>query len=579
MSYRRTLVFLIIFAGLAAFYYFYEVKGGEARSRADERATLLFSFESEDANTLTLRKAADTIVIERQDAVWIITQPVSAQTEDGAIDRILDALVELRYERDIGVADDLADFGLAEPETEIEVAGKGGILGTILLGAFTPDGSKLYVKLAGKEPVFTVKKFVKDALDRDLFDLRDKSVIDFAIPDITGVEAFRDGRAFVFEKNADADWMMTSPADHKADAGKIRRLLDSVRSATVKKFVEEAATDFDAYGLAPASVVIKLKFAEKTTALSLGDSVDPDESGSVFARMSDRPRVFELSAGILQNLSNEVDEWRDRSLLDFERDEVSKLQITSTDGGVTVVRSFADSDEWMLTEPESAAADPARVKDLLTYLRSLSATRFLKGDEREAAEHASATPIAQIRLWKEGSEAPLILSVSESPDRSEAYMKTEPGGETYAVHDPIMEELLPDPDRLKDKSALKFETTDVERIDVTKGERSLTIRRDDTKWDLPRGLELEDYEVDRLLWALSELDYVSIAPREKDDAAYGLDSPTMIIELWSAEADAPLRVVVGGRVPGQDSYYMIGPDEAQVMEIQERRISEWLEKL
>ncbi|UCD58543.1 MAG: hypothetical protein JSV16_05390, partial [Candidatus Hydrogenedentota bacterium] len=75
MSYRRTLVFLIIFAALATFFYFYEFKGAETRREAEQKAKLLFSFEPEDVTMLALRKPEQLIVAQRENDKWTITEP------------------------------------------------------------------------------------------------------------------------------------------------------------------------------------------------------------------------------------------------------------------------------------------------------------------------------------------------------------------------------------------------------------------------------------------------------------------------------------------------------------------------
>jgi len=566
VSYRRTLVFLVIFVALATFFYIYEIRGGEARRRVEEQKGLLFSFKPEDARKLTLKKAADTIVIEKQDAGWVITAPVTAPAEQGSVDRMLDSLAELKYERDIGAQSDLGPFGLAEPETEVEIAG-GGIFGSILLGTSTPDGSKLYVKLSEKEPVYTVDNSFRGRLDKTLFDLRDKKVVDFSIPDVTGVKLFRNGQTFVFEKSADGDWAMTSPAEHNADAGKIRRLLDSIRFARVKKFVEEDATDLAEFGLESPSALVKLEFADKTTSVAFGDRSDPDDSGNVYARRNEERQVLELGAVIMDNLSDDVDEWRDRTLLAFERNDVARLRILSPDGNITVARSAEDTEEWVLTEPETADADRDEVQSLLSYLSSTKAARFLKGKDLETAERALKTPGVQLKLWRKEIEEPLTLSISQADDQSEIYARTEPDGEIAAVHRGLLDELTGDPDRLKDRAVLKFDAPNIEKIEISMGERSFAVKREGVKWDMPRGLDLESHELDRFLWDLHEVDYSAIVPRDDDDAAYGFDSPAMTIELWAAGADAE-----------RNSYYVLGGDKERVMEIKEARVSDWLEK-
>ena len=100
MSYRRTLVFLIIFAVLAAFYYFYEIKGGETRRLDEEHEKLLFSFGKDEATRLTLEKGEDAIVLEKRGDEWEISAPVSAPADDAAVEGMLDLQRRLHPQRD-----------------------------------------------------------------------------------------------------------------------------------------------------------------------------------------------------------------------------------------------------------------------------------------------------------------------------------------------------------------------------------------------------------------------------------------------------------------------------------------------
>jgi len=515
-------------------------------------------------------------VAERRDSGWAITAPIDAPVEQGAVDLILEKLAGLKYERDIGAQLDLGAFGLTEPETQAEISSGDRIFGKLLLGTSTPDGSKLYAKLARKESVFTLDSSVKGALDKDIFDLRDKTVIDFSVPDVTRLTVARGGREFVFEKIGD-DWQITSPAERRADSAKIRKLLDSIKRARVRNFVEEEADDLAKYGLEPPVAQVKLEFAGKTAALSFGSTAVPEDSGNVYARRNDERQALELSAGILNAMPEQIDEWRDRRLLHFETADITRLHVLSASGSAVVERSADDPDEWTLAKPEPAPADSDKVEELLYYLHSAKVARFIKENERAAAERALERAGAQVKLWLEESEAPLTLSVSESEDQSEIYAWTQPGSEVFAAHKALLDELTGDPARLKDRSALRFEAFDIEKIEISTAKQAFIIERKGVKWGVPSGLDIEDYEVDAFLRDLQELDYATASPKQ-EDAAYGFDAPVLTIELWTSEAESSLRLVVGSRGVERDTYFALGEDKSVVMEIDGTPMSKWLDK-
>lgn len=577
MSYKRTLIFFIVFATLAAFFYAYEVRGGKSRREAKEKAERLFSFKSKDVTKIALKKRGDAIVAEKENDAWRIREPVSAAAEKGAIDRIVDALAELKYERDIGPQADLQPFGLDEPEMEVEISGPHGNLGKLLVGKSTPDGDKFYVKLPGKKPVFTVKKSARTELDRRLFDLRDKKLLDFSTPDLRGFSFTHNGRSLAFEKHPDKEWTMTSPEEHAADSAVVRRFLDSIRFARIKKFVEEDAADLEKYGLESPSARIELKIGEKPAVISFGNKTGSGDSYTVFASRDEGHQVFELGSKILDSLSADPDEWREKSLFKFRRADVVRLQIESPAGNLMVERSAEDEEEWRLTEPKPAVADEGEVADLVSALLNARAIRFLKGDERQMAERAFEKPHAQVSVWQKDSETSLTLSLSKSEEKPDVYARTGQLGEIVTVDERLLERLSAGPHKLRDRSAIRFKAADIEKIEIVKGGKSFAIKRDGVKWNTPRTLEMEAYEVDRFLWDLRGWKYSTIGPKE-ENGSYGFDSPTLTVRLWSAETDDELRLVVGKKIPERNAYYLLGSDEDRVMEADEAPISEWLEK-
>lgn len=578
MSYKRTLVFLAIFIALAAFYYLYEIKGGEARRLVEKHEKLLFEFGAGEVSRLTLRRNGEAIVLERGGDDWKIVEPVTAPTEKGAVGPMVEALARLKYDRDLGAQEDLAQFDLSEPNNKVEIADGDKIFGEISLGSKTPEGSKIYVKLSGGESVFVVSDSIEGALDRSLFDLRDKTVVDFMPSEVAALAVVLGGDLFAFERPGEQGWHMTFPEQHRADAGRIGRVLNSIRNARISRFVEEKAADLGEYGLASPSTRIELRLAARVAVLYFGDRTGSDDPVGVFARRDDDRRVFEVPADILDTLSTDVGDWRDKRLLDFKTEDVERFRIASKAGSIAIARSEDDPDEWLVTEPEPARADADKVESLLYYLHTAKAIRFLGVDEAEDAERAVEEPAARLELWTTRGDSPLTLLLAEGEDESEAIAKAGPDGELSIARSGLLDELISGPGRLKNRSVIEFKPVEVDRIEVLRGEKSFSIERQDVSWKIPEGLDVEAYEIDRFLRDLRRLDYTSVAPREHDDAFYGFDSPALTIRLWIAGADGAHTLVVGKRTPGGESRYAVGVDEGLVMEVKEGSLKEWFDR-
>ena len=133
------------------------------------------------------------------------------------------------------------------------------------------------------------------------------------------------------------------------------------------------------------------------------------------------------------------------------------------------------------------------------------------------------------------------------------------------------------PDEMRDRSVLRFEVADIEKVEVARGEKLLTIKRKGTEWKAPAGLEMESYEIDQFLWDLRRLKYKTIEPEEDDDS-YGFNSPILTVKLWNSGKSDPLGLAVGKTIPRRDLYYLRGDDGTHIMEVEGTLISRWLDK-
>ena len=107
MSYKRTLIFFIAFAVLAALYYFYEIRGGRSRREAERTEKLLLVFVQEDVTKIELQSRGETIVVQKDDTGWNMAEPVDAPADRSVVDQMVGALADLKYERDLGSQTDL----------------------------------------------------------------------------------------------------------------------------------------------------------------------------------------------------------------------------------------------------------------------------------------------------------------------------------------------------------------------------------------------------------------------------------------------------------------------------------------
>ncbi len=579
MSYKRTVTLIIVFSMVAGFFYVYEIRGSKVRIETERAEKLLLSLNPDDTAKMALRRPDEVIALEKIDGTWTIIDPITAPADESTLEQILNALAELKYERDIGAQKELQQFGLDKPILNVEIEGVSGNLGKLLFGGPTPDGSKFYVMLADREQVFTVDNSFKNRIDKTLFNLRKKDVLDFASSDVARVTITRNAKTLALRRDQETGkWTIVFPDERVADASMVHSLLDSIGFSRINNFVEEEASDLVKYGLAEPVATMVLECDDWKSTLLFGNKATP-ESNRVYAITNGAQQVVELDTDILDKLVTDVPHWRDTHLLQFERSKVARIQIDSDLGTRIIERLEKNDDEWTMVEPQQAFADENEMRNLLFALEDSRIARFLEKDEMQAASKTITAPLARLQLWESESETPVVLAISKSEDGRNIYAKTDRSEEIFSIGEQLLEQVNKAPEQLKDRSVLRFKETDVERIEIARGEKSFVIKRKDVRWKLPRDLEMESYEIDQFLWELRQLRYRRITATEEDERYYGFDSPLLSIILSIVGTDNPLRLEIGKKVSAEDLYYARHSDTHQVMEIEGAPLTEWLEKL
>ena len=104
---------------------------------------------------------------------------------------------------------------------------------------------------------------------------------------------------------------------------------------------------------------------------------------------------------------------RDKTVLAFDREKVTRFDIESAKGQVTVTR---DKDGFTITAPEAVTADQVEAGAVLARLRSLRAVAFLTEDASGIARFL-AKPAVKITLHQEGAAAPTTVLLAPAPDQ------------------------------------------------------------------------------------------------------------------------------------------------------------------
>jgi hypothetical protein len=395
MKFKTNLVVGAIFVALLAFVYIYEIKGGEDRRKEAERSKQLLDIKESEVREIAVVRGDTTIVIAKNKGDWQLISPVVDRADADAIERYVRNIAEAEREKVVAdsaaalKADVAARYGLVPPRLKVLLTTEDGALDTLLFGADTPTDRYTYVKQSGANPeIFAVRAWRFDNLNKGVFDLRNRDIVDFAKGDVAAARRRGMGGEIELAKE-DGQWQLSAPVVARAAADAVEALLTKIESSQVESFVAEDpdANALKEYGLAPAAdIEWTLVTAGGEKRLSIGRD---DGEGRYFARAAERSPVFLVDSTLVQKLTLAADELRDKKPLRLKRDAITAIELRHADE--LVVQASKDSaDIWSLVAPERGEAKSWRINSLLTDLGELEAVAF--------AQAAAGDLLLSIRL-------------------------------------------------------------------------------------------------------------------------------------------------------------------------------------
>jgi uncharacterized protein DUF4340 len=562
MRWQTTAVLAALLLALGTFFYFYEVRWGPAREEAAARKGRLFAADTKDVTEIVIKRPEDTVRLKREGDNWEMLEPLRARGSRPAVDETLANLMTAKIDREITAKpESLVDFGLDKPAADVTLMLKDGKTLGVTLGAKTPTGVWVYARERDKPAVFVLGESVLRDSTRPLADFRDRSVLAFDPKAVTGFEVVLPDETLAVE-NADGAWRLTKPTAQRADTETITDFLDKLNAQKAREFVADSPPSRAPYGLErPTRVTIHTgRDKDRVSRSLLLGKVDPAKKG-IYAMRPDEPTVLLVGEELWNAVPKNVAVLRNRTLVEVDRDKVTRLQIEGSKGMVEVAR---EGDQWKIVAPEPLATDQVEVGAVLSRVRELRAQAFLSDDASGIGKFLAKPEVKLTFTQQGGATTTLLLAPSQETRGKEpsAYAALVGSGPVVLVDAKALGELNRSATDLRDRRLLgNLEPKDIKRMRVRAGGQTVVLeRKGDTEWRMvePTKGAAKTAKVDDLLYTLRGLRWTDIAAADgQDPARYGLDAPTLEVALFKGDGGEIATVQVGKR-DGANAYVRTG---------------------
>ena len=378
-----------------------------------------------------------------------------------------------------------------------------------------------------------------------------EQVFTFEADDVAELDVTRsDGSSTRVRRDNDA-WHVVAPVDTPADDTTVSSIASSLASLEIRRIVEAAEdgpVDLEPFGLDAPSLDIGFVTSDDgddTRHLLIGDQT-PTGSDR-YAKVSDNDRVFLIASYLNGTFDKSTFDLRDKAILDFERTDLDRLEITSAD---TIIRFTKDGDDWQLAEPWDVRADFGTVESLLGSLTS----GRMQSVETEAADDLEPFGLAEPHLAvsiNTGSATAALHIGSESPG-GQRYARDASRSLVFTVDAALVETLERGPGEYRRKDLFGFRTFNATRLEVQRADATVAIEKTESESDeeedvwrqvAPESADLDQDQVNDLLRQLSGLRAESFVG-SRDEA--GLDDEQIVATVRArfGEEDTDEAVVV-----------------------------------
>jgi hypothetical protein len=357
----------------------------------------------------------------------------------------------------------------------------------------------------------------------------------------------RKGDATLHLKKAGDVWSLAAPVAAPADRAAVEGLATSLATLRIEREIDASPAKPADFGLAPPAAEVTFKAKGQERGVRLGAK---NPTGIwVYAQEAGKPAVLLVPDGLLRDAQKPPSDFRDRTLLTFDRKDVKTVELRGPGGQVLAAVQAKGPEEWQLAQPREAPADREALTGLLEKLRTAKVKEFVADAGKRPADYGLDRP-TQLTLvvGEEASRTTRTLRFGKVvPEKKAVYAQREGESGVLLVDEELWKAVPASAAALRDKTVFAYDRTKVERVELESPKGKVALALQDGKWRItaPAALRADEGAMSEMLFRARDLraqDFV--AEDAKRLGAYGLDKPRVRLSVWEKEAKEPKTLLL-----------------------------------
>lgn len=376
MKPSRLLLYALVLLAVSSYIFFVEHGYKERKHSQEIHDAKFFGLDKEKIIKMDVYGPSGvTFQLHKPASDWVIVSPIKSRADEYVVNAMLNALSEASPERMISDRDvKWDDYGFDKHTLTVAIGTDQGKNYKLVFGAKNPSQSSYYAKLDDNNKLYLVADTLKNALDKTLFDLRDKTVMTFAPSDIDRLVIQKKGTNNEFLREGVSQWKMVAPEQFRVKNVAISTFLRKLSHLNAAQIIDAPGNDPEKFGLKVPDETILLFGKDFQQVLHIGSQLTPDADSSLkrgyYVKVDGSDTVFVIDDPSITGFKMDADALEDKSLLSLNTQDVSSIEVLLDERKVNIRKS--EDKKWILEEQGSVeSVKDWQITGILWKLRDL----------------------------------------------------------------------------------------------------------------------------------------------------------------------------------------------------------------
>ena len=397
--------------------------------------------------------------------------------------------------------------------------------------------------------------------------------------DVETVTVARKGETLRLKRAADGGWDMLEPVKTRGDRAVVDDMVTGLATARMDREIDPNPAKPADFGLDPPEAEVKLEVKGRPEPLVLRVGSKNPTGVWIYAREGGKPAVITLSESIARDASRPVADFRDRTVIAFDRRNVTGVDLDVN--GEQIGLAADEPGKWRIVKPRALRADTDLVSEFLDKLEGAKAVEFVDDAPKSLAPYGLDKP-ARVTVWvgRDKDRAARTLLVGRPvPEKKGVYVKREGEPGVILTADAVWTVFPKTVAALRDKTVVSYAYDRLAKVEITHGRESIGLEKAGTGWKLtaPEALRADSGAVTQLLWKIRDLRALGFLAEGAADVPRFLSKPEVTVRLWEGDAKEPKTLLLQSspeRRGGQPAALAAVQGEGPVVLVEGKALSE-----